>query len=308
LGKKRNKKEVIMDHISSYQSSKISKLTICNKMAVSNSSLYYKPKLPAKDLELKKQIEAVLLEHKAYGYRRIAIHLGINKKRVHRVMRLFSIKSKKLRKKPRIRKNKFLVNSAKNLIADFIINKPNQIWISDFTYLSYRDKFLYLATILDAFTREIIAWNISSRHNKELVTHILLSAIGKREKLPEIFHSDQGSEYRSFELIDILKLHNIRSSMSNKSSPWQNGKQESFYQKFKFELEELNFYESQGELIEAIALQIYYYNHKRIHSALKMPPVVFYERFKVTENSKNSVALLHIPLQGDMQNNKGLII
>ena len=69
--------------------------------------------------------------------------------------------------------------------------------------------------------------------------------------------------------------------MSKKASPWENGKQESFYQKFKFELEDFNDYPDQGELIEAIALQIYYYNHKRIHSALKMPPVAFYERLKL---------------------------
>ena len=67
--------------------------------------------------------------------------------------------------------------------------------------------------------------------------------------------------------------------MSQKSSPWQNGRQESFYQKLKFELEELNSYKSQGELIEAIAIQIHYYNHRRIHSALKMPPAIFYQRF-----------------------------
>lgn len=69
--------------------------------------------------------------------------------------------------------------------------------------------------------------------------------------------------------------------MSQKSSPWRNGRQESFYQKFKFELEEPNSYQSQGELIEAIAIQIHYYNHKRIHSALKMPPAIFYQRCQI---------------------------
>jgi hypothetical protein len=111
--------------------------------------------------------------------------------------------------------------------------------------------------------------------------------------------------------------------MSAKSSPWQNGRQESFYQKFKFELEELNSYQSQGELIEAIAIQIHYYNHRRIHSALKMPPAIFYQRFMAvknatnqnTENQKNSAAEsennfkkirapLHPYLQIGMQNNQ----
>ena len=301
-----------MEYFSSSNSSKVSKSAICDQMTISSSSLYYQPKLPIKDLLLKQKIEAVLLEHKAYGYRRIAIHLGINKKRVYRVMKLFSIKTKKLKKKPRFRKSRFAINSSKNLIINLAINKPDQIWVSDFTYLPYNYKFLYLATILDAFTREIIAWNISSRHNKELITTTLFDAINKRNSHPEIFHSDQGSEYRSYDLINILKSKNIKSSMSSKSSPWENGKQESFYQKFKFELDDFNSYPDQGELIEAIALQIYYYNHKRIHSALKMPPVAFYQRFtqaeRLTKLPIKNKQFLHIPLQGDMQNNNELII
>ena len=145
-----------MDYISS-SSSQISKSAACDKMMISRTNLYYQLKLPAKDLLLKQQIEAVLFKYKAYGHRRIAIALGVNKKRVKRVMKLFDIKSRKLRKKPRIRKNKFLSNSARNLLADFTISKPDQAWVSDFTYLSYQSRWLYLATILDAFTREVIA-------------------------------------------------------------------------------------------------------------------------------------------------------
>ena len=289
-----------MNYFSSADSSKespvISKSAACSKISISRTNLYYQPKLPSKDLLLKQQIEAVLLEHKAYGYRRIAIALNVNHKRVRRVMKLFNIKTKKLRKKPRTRigANKFLVNSAKNLFAEMVINQPNQAWVSDFTYLSYQSKFMYLATILDAFSREVIAWNISVRHNKELITSTLIDALNKREKTPEIFHSDQGSEYRSNQLTEILRSKNIKASMSKKSSPWQNGKQESFYQKFKFELEDFNSYPSQGELIEAIAIQIHYYNHKRIHSALKMPPTIFYQRFKTAETSKDFTAPLHL--------------
>lgn len=183
-----------MNYFSSSKKAQVSKSVACAKVAVSRNSLYYKPKLPAKDLILKQQIEAVLIEHKSYGHRRIAIALGINKKRVSRVMKLFNIQCKKSRKKPRFKKDKFPKNSAKNLILDTLINKPNQVWVSDFTYISYQNKFMYLATILDSFTREVIAWNISSRHNKELITETLLNAINKREKSPQIFHSDQGSD------------------------------------------------------------------------------------------------------------------
>ena len=218
-----------MEYFSSSNFSRVSKSVICDQMSVSNSSLYYKPKLPTKDLLLKQQIEAVLLEHKAYGYRRIALALNINKKRAQRVMQLFKIKSRKLRKRPRFRKNKFPINSAKNLLIDFAINKPDQAWVSDFTYLSYQGKFMYLATILDAFTREVVSWNISSRHNQALITQTLIDAVNKRARSPQIFHSDQGSEYRSNHLIDILRTKNIKASMSKKSSPWENGKQESFF-------------------------------------------------------------------------------
>lgn len=183
-----------MDYFSSSKKAQVSKSVACAKVAVSRNSLYYKPKLPAKDLILKQQIEEVLIEHKSYGHRRVAIALGINKKRVSRVMKLFNIKCKKSRKKPRFKKDKFPKNSAKNLILETVINKPNQVWVSDFTYISYQNKFMYLATILDSFTREVIAWNISSRHNKELITETLLNAINKREKSPQIFHSDQGSD------------------------------------------------------------------------------------------------------------------
>ena len=282
-----------MDYFLSSNKATISKSAACSQISLSRTSIYYKPKIPAKDLLLKQQIEAVLLEHRAYGHRRIALALGVNKKRIRRVMKLFNIKSKKLRKKPRFKKNKFPANSAKNLIIDLTINQPNQVWVSDFTYLSYQNKFLYLATILDAFTREVIAWNIASRHNKELITSTLIDAINKREKSPTIFHSEQGSEYRSDALLKILESQNIKSSMSKKSSPWQNGRQESFYQKFKFELEDFNNYPSQGELIEAIAIQIHYYNHKRIHSALKMPPTIFNQRF-IQQNSLKNRAPLHL--------------
>ncbi len=118
-----------MDYFSSSKSAQVSKSAACAKVLVSRNSLYYKPKLPAKDLLLKQQIEAILFEHKSYGHRRIAIALGINKKRVLRVMKLFNLKPKKLRKKPRFKKNKFPKNSAKNLILDLQINQPKDVCI-----------------------------------------------------------------------------------------------------------------------------------------------------------------------------------
>jgi len=144
----------------------------------------------------------------------------------------------------------------------------------------FNNKFLYLATIIDCFTKEIISWNLSSKHSAKFIIEALNEAIAIRKK-PRIFHCDQGSEYRSEKLENILKINKIALSMSKKGSPWQNGFQESFYGKFKLELGHPKSYETVGELMEGIALQIHYYNHKRIHTAIKMPPAVFYQRFQM---------------------------
>lgn len=258
---------------------RINKTKLAKNLGISRQGLYYKPKLPAKDLELKKQMEEVLAEHKAYGHKRIALHLGINKKRILRVMKLFDLSPAR---KPRVpvKKDdlKQEISNKKNLAANFNLESPSQIWASDFTYLPYfNNRFIYLATVIDCFTKEITGWSLSSKHNSTLIENALIDALSKRRK-PKILHSDQGSEYKSDSFSRVLKSHRIKQSMSKKSSPWENGMQESFYGKFKLELGHPKCYETLGELAEAVAHQIYYYNHKRIHTAIKCPPVVFYQR------------------------------
>lgn len=103
-----------------------------------------------------------------------------------------------------------------------------------------------------------------------------MEAVVKRGKLPQYFHSDQGSEYQSEEHLSLLEKMGVEISMSKKGSPWQNGYQESFYSQFKLELGGLNHLRNDGEIAEAIYRQIYYYNHLRIHTAIKMPPRRFY--------------------------------
>lgn len=263
----------------SSKSKKVNKTKLAKSLGVSRQGLYYKPKLPDKDLELKAKIEKALKEHKSYGYRRIALHLGINHKRALRVMKLFNlspIRKIKIPIKKKDLKQKEADNA--NLLDGVIIKSPSQVWASDFTYLPYfNNKFIYLATIIDCYTKEIIAWNLSIRHNSRFIIESLNEAITKRRS-PDIFHSDQGSEYKSKKLGKILTTNKIKLSMSKKASPWENGIQESFYGKFKLELGHPRCYETLGELAEAVAHQIYYYNNKRIHTAIKCPPAVFYQR------------------------------
>lgn len=101
-----------------------------------------------------------------------------------------------------------------------------------------------------------------------------------RHIAPKFLHSDQGSEYRSYAYFDLLKAHGIQASFSKKSSPWQNGYQESFYSEFKKDLGDVSRFETLSEFMEGLYLQVYYYNNLRIHTALKMPPVQFRQRLR----------------------------
>ena len=264
---------------------KQSKAALAKQLNISRSSLYYQLKLPGKDLKLKSEIEQVMAAHKRYGHRRIAIELKINKKRARRVMKLFGLKPKRQRKWPVPPKPNDLNQAPmtiSNLIQGMIIDTRNKVWVSDFTYLPYFGKFIYLATIEDIFDRQVIGWEVSLRHSAELTGRALLNAL-KYRPAPAIAHSDQGSEYRDQGYLNLLKSFGINPSMSQKSSPWQNGYQESFYSGFKLELGHPECYPTLGELIEAIARQIHYYNNFRIHLALKCPPAVFAKKCEIAE-------------------------
>jgi len=257
------------------QSPPKSKLQLAKELGISRQSLYYKPKLPEKDLKLKVEIETVMEKHKRYGHKRISDALGINRKRILRVMKLFGLKPRRTRKSPFKPQDKNQAPMAiPNLIQGTIIDAPYFVWVTDFTYLPFFGIFIYLATMEDIFTRQIVGWAISTKHDSNLVIQALLNALSKHPA-PEISHSDQGSEYRSVKYQSTLLVSGIRPSMSEKASPWQNGYQESFYSEFKLELGHPECYATFGELIEAIAQQIHYYNNERIHTALKCPPVVF---------------------------------
>jgi len=257
---------------------KKSKKELAKQLGVSRASLYYKPKLPAKDLKLKAEIDKVMVKHKAYGHKRIAIDLDINHKRALRVMKIFGLKPQRKRKAPPKPND---VGQAPmnipNLIQGIIIEAPNHVWASDFTFLPYFGRFVYLATVEDIFTRQIVGWEVSARHNADLVAGAFLNAIDSHTS-PQIAHSDQGSENCSQMYLKLLKSFNIQISMSEKASPWQNGYKESFYSEFKLELGHPECYPTLGELIEAIAKQIHYYNNERIHTALKCPPAVFAQK------------------------------
>lgn len=260
------------------KSQKITKTQIAKKLGISRQSLYYKKKRPDVDEEIKRQIEAVLTEHKAYGHKRIAIELKMNKKRVLRVMKKFGIKPYRRRGKKPNKKDDVGKAAEKDTVNMYTLLcplAPNVVWVSDFTYIKFQGRFIYVATIMDMYSREIIGVAISRFHNQNLVMEAFMDAEKKTETHPHYLHSDQGSEYTSDAYKTYVASKGITISFAHKASPWQNGFQESFYGKFKVDLGYMEQFESLGELIEAIYQTMYYYNNKRIHTKLKMSPVQF---------------------------------
>ena len=257
---------------------KITKTAVATKLGISRQMLYYQHKRPHIDEEVRRQIEAVLAEHKAYGHKRIAPELKLNKKRILRVMKKFGIKPYRRRGRKPIKKEdegKAAEVNTMNIYKLLCPIAPNIIWVSDFTYIKFQGRFIYIATIMDMYTREIIGIAISRFHNQNLVMEAFMDAERKTKTHPLYVHSDQGSEYTSDNYKLYVTSRGITLSFADKASPWQNGFQESFYGKFKVDLGYMEQFESLGELIEAIYQTMYYYNNKRRHTVLKMSPVQF---------------------------------
>lgn len=227
-------------------------------------------------MDLKKEIEDLHLQHPAYGHRRVALALHVNRKRALRVMNLYGIKPPRRRLKRHYTTKSVKICNYTNLIKELAPVKPHQIYVSDLTYLKYQGKFIYLATVEDIFTREVVSAQLSCRHDSDLASNVVNEALSKNT--PKIFHSDRGSEYMAQKVTSLLEDHNVKISVSDKGSPWQNGYKESFFDKFKGENGDLNRFETLGELIEEIYSYIFYYNTYRIHTKLKMSPLQFKQK------------------------------
>ena len=189
-------------------------------------------------------------------------------------MKLYGIKPYRRHRKPWKRVKSKEYDVFPNLLLTTPLNHINQIWVTDFTYLWYKNQFIYVATVMDVWNREIVGACVLSNHTTSLVLQALTSALMDHPR-PDIIHSDQGSEYTAKVFQDFCISSGIKISMSKKSSPWQNGYQESFYDKFKIDLGDPNRFDSLGELVYEIYHTIYIYNTTRIHTSLKMSPREF---------------------------------
>ena len=257
---------------------KENKSAVSRLLGIARSTIYYVSKKDKKDWIQKGIIEEVLRLHPTYGSRRVADHLQMNRKPIQRVMQKFGIKARRRRRAKKYSKTKVSTIYA-NLLVATIPSYPHHIWAADFTEVWFQGKWVYIATVIDLYTREILGVAVSLKKGAQLTIQALYNALLHHPR-PEIFHSDNGSEYDAGAFVEILINLNILISRSHPGCPWENGYQESFYDKFKLMLGDPHICKSLGELVAAIYRTIHYYNTNRIHSALKMPPRVFARRLQ----------------------------
>jgi putative transposase len=260
---------------------------LCDLFEVSRSWYYEHRGQPEDDEEetvLRDRIEEIILEFPGYGYRRVthALHREgkqINHKRVLRIMREESLLC-------RIKKS-FVIKTTNsrhrfpvypNLLAGLELSAPDQAWVADFTYIRLRSAFVYLACILDAFSRRCIGWCLSRDMTTQLTLRALRRAIKERQpRAGLIHHSDRGMQYASYDYIEQLKQIDAQISMSSVDNPYDNAKAESFFKTLKQEEVYLKDYRSfeDAEANLAVFLE-HVYNIKRLHSSLGyLPPAEF---------------------------------
>lgn len=263
---------------------KHTKHTLASILGLARSTLYYEKKISSRNTQLLSAITTVMADNRAYGHKRIAWALKRNRKMVLRIMHLYGLHPA-IRRKQRYTKPDDVgkePTKIPNILKKLCPTRANVVWAGDFTYIWFIDRYWYVATVIDVHTRELVGWHIANQHATALIAEAFLDAVRRTKQTPSYFHSDQGSEYVSGTYESLLGQHGVLPSHSKKASPWHNGYQESWYNNFKLELENVNRFHEVGELIEAIHRQITYYNTRRIHSALKMSP---YE-FRVIQTNK----------------------
>jgi transposase InsO family protein len=260
---------------------------LCDAFGISRSWYYEHAAQPDQDgaeTALRDQIEQIILEFSRYGYRRVTHALArqgvrVNHKRVLRIMREESLLCHL--------KKRYVVTTTNsrhgfpvypNVLADVVLTAPDQAWVADITYIRLRSAFVYLACILDAFSRRCVGWYLSRDMTTQLTLAALRMAIADRHPSPGlIHHSDRGVQYASHEYVEQLQQVEAHISMSSVSNPYDNAKAESFFKTLKQEEVYLKEYETFADAQANLAVFIeQVYNLKRLHSSLGyLPPVEF---------------------------------
>ena len=263
----------------------------CKLLNISKSSLYYQPKKPFStcgELKLLDAINNIYSDFPFYGYRRIHSQLlrdgyNVGKKLVKKAMKYMGIEA--LYPKPKTTtankehyKYPYLLKDFRNDAGQVVIDRANKVWSTDITYIKLEKGFVYLAAIIDWHSKKILSWKLSNTMDITLVTTVLNEALSFYPK-PEIFNTDQGSQYTAKAHVNILKKHDIKISMDGKGRATDNICIERFWRSIKYEEIYLNEYKNMKVLNRAIEKYMDSYNAKRLHSAIdyQTPNEVYYD-------------------------------
>lgn len=264
--------------------SKLPIMIACEVLGVSRSS-YYNPKQPSQHVIsnslIKAKIEKIILEFPGYGYRRVTktLHRNgnkINSKKVLKIMQDNNLVSKKRKFRVITTNSNHNLPIYKNLAKGLVVTKLNQLWVADITYVFLPRGHVYLAAMIEVYSRKCIGWELSKNIDTDLVLNALNMAISKRKHIgfdELIHHSDQGVQYASHEYVNQLKGIGAKISMGRKGNPYDNAFAESFMKTLKAEevyiKEYKTFEEAYYNIKEFIELV---YNKKRLHSSIGYVP------------------------------------
>lgn len=250
----------------------------CEVARVSRAGFYrhYEEHEPRQaDVELRDAIQKIALANRCYGYRRVTAELqhqgtAVNHKRVLRLMRADNLLA--------VRKRRFVFTTDSshtyaiypNLAARLNVTGINQLWVADITYVRLRETFLYLAIVLDAFSRRVVGWELGEDLRAELALRALDRALADRQiEAGIVHHSDRGVQYCCSAYVEKLQAHGFIISMSRTGNPYDNAKAESFMKTLKTEEVYLKQYRDQEDARASIQQFIEeVYNRKRLHSSL----------------------------------------
>jgi putative transposase len=268
---------------------KLSIERMCQIAGVSRAGFYrsLQQRAPAEeDMEVRSEIQKIFAEHKRrYGYRRVNAELRrrgmvVNHKRVARLMREDNLLA--------VQPKAYVVTTASdhdlevylNLASRMKLTGVNQLWVADITYIRLQEEWVYLAVVLDAFSRKVVGWELDRNLTARLPMAALEKAIADRQPPPGfVHHSDRGVQYASDDYVGLLRKHGMIPSMSRPANPYDNASCESFMKTLKREEIYANEYRDMAHLRENIAAFIdTYYNRVRLHSALGYKPPEEFEQ------------------------------
>jgi putative transposase len=245
--------------------------TICAVLGYPRSSFYYQPH-PDDDTALRAELERLAAEWPTYGYRRLTAQLGrewqtVNSKRVRRLMRLMHVGRKHKRKQYRTTNSRHGFERYPNLVQDLTVTRPDEVWVADITYIRLRGEFVFLAVIMDVFTRSIRGWHLGRNLDADLTLTALKRAL--EHHTPEIHHSDQGVQYAMSLYVEMLQAAGVHISMAEVGEATQNGYAERLIRTIKEEEVDLSDYQDYTDAYRQIGRFVDdVYNRKRIHSSL----------------------------------------